>query len=39
MRIDVGYPDWIMDDDKLDEEYEGVSKLGVLAMRGTSIHH
>ncbi|XP_033642229.1 neprilysin-1-like isoform X1 [Asterias rubens] len=24
MNIDVGYPDWIMDDAKLDEKYEGL---------------
>ena len=28
MNIDVGYPDWIMDDAKLDEKYEGVSCFG-----------
>ncbi|XP_022096999.1 membrane metallo-endopeptidase-like 1 isoform X2 [Acanthaster planci] len=27
MRIDVGYPDWIMDDVKLDEKYQGLDFL------------
>ena len=35
MAIEIGYPDWIKDNAKLDAEYEGVSSKHFADVQGS----